>query len=222
MHYLSVKPGPIADHVHAVGATDDERALYRKQGHTDWTSTLLARASEMVDGGRLVVANLCVNEHGHYIGSTGGSCMFDTLTTHWRNLAATGAITDTEYRAATFQMYYQTPQEYSAPFDDPNSPVSRAGLRLDRVSTVITPCPFAAIFREQRDATAYARSYVPSIRSWSESTFQGALDSNRPPEERAAILNRLYEAYEADVTAAPTSHWKDYVHCLLSVSKTRA
>ncbi len=29
MHWLSTRPGPIADHVHAVGATDSERAPYQ-------------------------------------------------------------------------------------------------------------------------------------------------------------------------------------------------
>jgi hypothetical protein len=221
MHYLSAKPGPIADHVHAVGGTRDEIALYRSQGRLDWATILLARARELVPGGRLVIANLCVDEHGRHIGSTGGASMFDTLSKHWRSLAAAGLITESEYRAATFQMYYHSPQEYAAPFTDPDSPVVRAGLRLDHSSTTITPCPFAAIFHEHRDAVAYAHAYVPSIRSWSESTFLSALEPERQPTERARILDQLYDAYEAEVAAAPELHWKDYVHCIQVISKVR-
>ena len=102
-----------------------------------------------------------------------------------------------------------------------DTPVTRAGLRLDHVSTVLTPCPFAATFRKSRDPAAYARAYVPSVRSWSQSTFLGALDPVRPQEERAALVDQLYDAYEADVAASPELHWKDYVHCIQSISKAQ-
>ena len=82
MHYLDIKPGLIADHVHAVGATEAEKALYREQAASDWTAILLARARELVPGGRLVLANFCVDEHGHHLGSTGGVNVFDALAKH--------------------------------------------------------------------------------------------------------------------------------------------
>ena len=58
MHYLSIKPGLIADHIHAVGATGEENALYRDQAASDWTGILLARARELMPGGRLCVCQL--------------------------------------------------------------------------------------------------------------------------------------------------------------------
>jgi hypothetical protein len=218
MHYLSVKPGLIADHVHAVGATDEEKASYRDLASSDWTAILLARARELVPGGRLVLANFCVDEHGHHLGSTGGVNVFDALSERWRSLASTGLISEDEYRAATFQQYYKTVPEFVVPFQTDSS-VTRAGLRLDHVSTMLTPCPFAAMFRQSGDATAYARAYVPSVRSWANSTFMGALDPARPQAERIAIVDQLFEAYEAEVAAAPELHWKDYVHCIQSISK---
>ena len=117
MHYLSVKPGPIADHVHAVGAAEEERVVWRDQAHPDWTSILLARAQELMRGGRLVLASFCVDEHGRYIGNTGGADMYGTLSKHWRGLAATNTISASEYRAATFQMYYKTVEEFVAPLN---------------------------------------------------------------------------------------------------------
>jgi len=219
MHYLSIKPGPIADHIHAVGATEEECALYRDQAASDWTAILLARARELVPGGRLVFANFCVDEHGQHLGSTGGVNVFDALSKHWRDLAAAGHISEVEYRAATFQQYYKTVPEFVAPFDS-DSPLTRAALRLDHVSTVLTPCPFAAMFRQSSDPAAYARAYVPSVRSWSQSTFLGAL-TDRSQAKRAAIVDQLYNAYESDVAAAPQLHWKDYVHGIQSISKAQ-
>ena len=90
---------------------------------------------------------------------------------------------------------------------------------LEKAFTRITGCPYAAEFKAKGDPVAFARSYIPTLRSWSESTFMGALDPSRPAAERMAIVDRFYGAYEADVAAAPKGHGMDYVHCFMTVSK---
>ncbi len=221
MHWLSARPGPIADHVQAVGATEPERSLYREQARRDWETILLARARELEPSGRLVFANFCKDPEGRYLGGTGGVDMFDTFAKHWRALAASGAITQAEYRAGTLPQFYRTVEEFTAPFDDPSSPVRRAGLRLDHVSTRITPCPYAADFRRHGDPDHFARSYLPTLRSWTESTFLSALDPARSPDERQSLIDRFYAAYQAEVAASPEGHGMDYVHCFLAVTKQR-
>jgi SAM dependent carboxyl methyltransferase len=219
MHWLSGKPGLIADHVHAVGASETERAAYRKQALSDWTAILLARARELVPGGRLVLVNFCVDECGRYLGSTAVANLLDTLAKHWRRLVSTKIITEDEYRAGTIQQYYRTIDDFVAPFKDPDSPVSQAGLRLEQVSTMLTLCPFAARFRQHGDAAAFARAYVLHFRAWSQSTFVGALNPNRSKVERAAIIDQFYHAYEAEVAACPEAHWVDRVHCVQTIVK---
>ena len=115
MHWLSARPGTIADHVQAVGATAAERDLFRQQAMRDWERILLARAHELVPGGKLVLANFCEDEQGRYLGGTGGIDMFDTFAKHWRNLRDAGAITEAEYRAGTLQQFYKTVDEFTAP-----------------------------------------------------------------------------------------------------------
>jgi hypothetical protein len=220
MHWLSAKPGPIADHVHATGASESERASYRKQALSDWTTILLARARELVSGGRLVLVNLCVDEHGRYVGSTAEANLLDTLAKHWRALAAADIITADEYRAGTIQQYYGTVDDLIAPFKDLDSPGSRAGLRLEHVSSMLTPCPFGVRWRrEGGDSAAYALAYVRQFRSWTESTFISALDPKRPEADRAKIINMLYGAYEAGVAARPEAYWADRVHCVQTIVK---
>ena len=219
MHWLSARPGQIGDHVQAVGATAAERGLYRERAMTDWDNILLARARELVPGGKLVLANFCEDEQGRYLGGTGGVDMFDTFARHWRDLAEAGTITAAEYAAGTLQQFYKTVGEFTAPFDDPDSAVRRAGLVLDHVSTRVTPCPYAARFRQHGDATAFAKAYLPTLRSWTESTFFGALDPARPEQRRQAIVDGFYAAYEADVAAKPDGHGMDYVHCFLAATK---
>ncbi len=219
MHWLSKKPGPIADHVQAVGASAAERVAFQAQAAEDWETILAARARELKPGGKLVVANFCVDGQGRYLGNTGGVNMFDTFAKHWRALWTAGRIGEAEYRAATFQQFYRTAEEFAAPLKNPASQAAKAGLRLDHVSTHVTRCPYAEDFERHGDAAAFARAYVPTLRSWSETVFAGALDPARPASERAAIVDAFYGAYEADVAAAPDGHAMDYVHCFMSMTK---
>lgn len=222
MHWLSARPGGIADHVHAVGATEAEAASYREQAAADWVSILGARARELVPGGKLVLANFCKDEHGRYLGHTGGINMFDSFARHWRDLWRQGALNDAEYQAGTLQQFYRTAEDFAAPFASRASPARQAGLRLDHLSTRITPCPYAAAFRTHRDPESFARTYIPTLRSWTESTFFGALDPARPISDRQAVIDRFYAAYHANVAAAPDGHGMDYVHCFMLVTKALA
>ncbi len=219
MHWLSARPCLFEDHVQAVGASSAEREMFRAQSLRDWETILLNRARELRAGGRLVFANFCIDEEGRYLGHTGGVNMFDEFARHWRELLASGRITEAEYVGATFQQFYKTPEEFAAPFRDRQSKVAKAGLRLDHVSTLLTPCPYAEEFRGHRDAAAFAKAYVPTLRSWSETVFAGALDPSRSIDERAAILDEFYGAYIADVAREPEGHRMDYVHCVMEISK---
>ncbi len=219
MHWLSRLPGEIARHVQAVSASPAERAVFRRQSLEDWTTILLHRARELQPGGRLVLANFCVDEEGRYLGNTGGVNMFDTFAKHWRGLHQAGVISEREYRAATFPQFYKTLGEFVSPFEDPDSPVRRAGLVLEHASTRVTGCPYAAAFAAHGDPVAFAKEYLPTLRSWTESTFFGALDAQRPPEEKQAIIERFYGAYEAEVAETPDGHGMDYVHAFMVISK---
>jgi hypothetical protein len=219
MHWISKRPCMIADHVQAVGATNVEREQFRAQALRDWETILLARARELRSGGRLALANFCVDEAGRYLGHTTGIDMFDTFARLWRVLLRAGRISETEYVNATFQQFYKTPEEFGAPFRDPASSVSQAGLRMETMFTIVTPCPYAEAFRSHRDAEAFAKAYVPTLRSWSETVFANALDTSRSAHDRSAIVDELYGAYEAEVARAPEGHRMDYVHCVTEIVK---
>ena len=220
-HYLSEKPTRIENHVHMVGATSAERAAYAEQGRRDWETMLLHRARELAPGGRLALFNFGIDEAGRYLGNTGGVDMFDTFNALWGELRDDGTITPDEYVGTNFPQHYRTVEEFTHPFRDPDNPIHRAGLRLERVETRVVRCPFALHFEEHGDPARFAREYIPTLRSWSESTFASGLSPHRPPEERESILDRFYEGYEARVREAPDGHAMDYVHCYLIASKTR-
>ena len=135
MHYVSEKPCEIENHVHMTGSNPDERAQFSNKAADDWQKILLARAAEMKSRSQFIVLNFGIDEEGRYLGNTGGHCMFDKFTHHWRALLTAGRITKDEFRKATFVQHYRTLEEFRAPFDNANSPVAKAGLRLKSATT---------------------------------------------------------------------------------------
>jgi hypothetical protein len=211
-HYISKVPCNIPDHVHMVGATGEVRAAYDEIGRVEWERLLALRARELVKGGRLCYLNFGIDAQGRYLGHTGGVSMFDTFNRLWRGLANDALITDAEYAATNFPQVYRTAEQFTAPLRNPTSPVYRAGLRLEHVEERHLVCPYAKAFAEHGDAARFAREYIPTLRSWSEPTFASGLSPDRPPEERARILDEFYGRYEALVAAEPQGHGMDYIH----------
>jgi len=220
MHWLSSKVCNLSDHVQAVGAKGDELTAFREQAHRDWRQILLHRARELKPGGKLVLINFARDEQGRYLGNTGGVNMFDTFNQIWIEFVEQGRITNDEYVNMTLPQYYNTVEEFSAPLQDKDDPVYQAGLRLDYIDTRIVKCPYAEDFAEHGDATRFADSYIPTIRSWNESIYFNALSEDRPLQERQQIIEDYYNSYRDRVRENPQGHGMDYVHAYTVISKT--
>jgi len=222
MHYISEKPCEIESHVHMVGAEGGTLNAYADQAARDWEHILLARSKELVPGGRLVFMNFGKDEAGRYLGGTDGVNMFDTFDALWRDLLQEERISKQEYINASFSQYYRTKEEFSAPLVDTASPVHAAGLRLISAHTGVVKCPYRAAFEASggsMSAREFAVSYIPTLRSWSETVFANALDASRPVDERQLIVDDFYQRYEDRVADAPDGHAMDYVHCYLAIEK---
>lgn len=220
-HYISERPCALSNHVHMAGSgvVPAERAAYEAQGRRDWQALLTNRAGELAPGGRLALFNFAIDEAGRYLGNTGGVNMHDTFNEIWAGMAADGAITDAEYLATNFPQCYRTLEQFTAPFTDPGDPVHGAGLRLDHAETRITPRPYVADFATHGNAAKFVHDYIPTLRSWTESTFASGLSPHREPAEREAIVERFYGTYEARVRAAPAGHGMGYVYIYMICSK---
>jgi hypothetical protein len=218
MHWLSRVPGNIPNHTHPVGATGAIRETFRKQALADWESILLQRARELRPGGRLVLINFCEDEQGHYLGNSGGVNMHNEFNRHWRALMDANVISRQEYEQANFQQYYKTVEDFRRPLE-PGGKAYEAGLRLEKCETRIVRCPYEAEFERHQGARKFATAYVPTLRSWSERVFLGALSAERSMQERRQIVDRFYAAYEEEVTRSPRGHGMDYVHCYMVLSK---
>lgn len=219
MHWLSSVPCHLSDHIHMVGAHGREQQVFSEHAARDWQSILLHRAREMKAGGKLVMVNFCIDERGRYLGSTGGVNMFHRFNENWQRMLDDGTIELAEYKAMTLPQYYNTVEEFGAPFCNRSSDVYRAGLRLTDIETGVVPCPFAQDFLVHGDAEKFAKAYLPTIRSWNESIFTGALNRARNPAQRREIIEQYYDTYRQQVAADPTGHGMDYVHAYMTIEK---
>ena len=219
MHWLSKKPCNLSNHVHMVGAEGEEYLCFSEQGKKDWETILLHRARELRSGGQLVFLNFCRDKKGKYLGNTTGVNMFFNFAKIWQDFMEQGLIREDEYQKMTLPQYYNTVEEFIAPLKDVENPVYQAGLRLKQIETHITACPFAEAFKEHQDAQRFAEEYIPTIRSWNESIFFGALDQERALEDREQIIQDYYQTYQNQVMASPEMHRMDYVHAFTVIEK---
>ena len=150
--------------------------------------------------------------------------MFDHFHKYWLALFEDGSITAEDYKRASFAQYYRTMDEFCAPFNDPYSAVSKAGLTLKSCQSKLTKCPYEAAFLAaggvggKMSNIDYANSLIPTMRSWSETVFRTALEG-RVEDEIDQIVDRFYDAYRDEVAANPSGHSMDYIHIVLDIEK---
>ncbi|MCP3689720.1 MAG: class I SAM-dependent methyltransferase [Gammaproteobacteria bacterium] len=219
MHWLSQKVCNITNHVQAVGAEGKELDAYRQQAHSDWRQILMHRSRELKPGGRLVLINFGVDSEGRYLGNTGGINMFDSFNQIWQSFVTQKRISQQEYENMTLPQYYNSVEEFSAPFSSADEAVYRAGLRLEHIETRIVKCPYAEDYKSHGDAARFAREYIPTIRSWNESIFFNGLSDERSTEERHELIEDYYGTYQSMVENNPEGHGMDYVHAYTVISK---
>ena len=221
MHYVSERPCLIENHVHMTGATENEKQLFKDQANKDWENILLNRSKEMINGGRFICINFGIDEKGRYLGNTGGHVMFNNFAKNWKHLENQGLITNQEFINATFTQHYRTLEEFKKPFENKDSVVSKSGLVLKSCETMITDCPYKLHYLKNKDTMSseeYARTLIPTMRSWSETVFKSAL-IDRSENEINEIVNKFYDLYIEEVSNDPDGHAMDYVHVIMDIEK---
>jgi len=220
MHWLTRPPANgLPDALHSAASQDSAaKASFASQAASDWESILVARAAELKSGGQLVVANFAVDDEGQYLGTSNrvGQQMHPTFSELWREVAG-----DAVHRATNFPNEYRPLSACVAPFAA-GTRVSAAGLVLQSAECNLVECPFLNEWRAGvvTDAAEQARRFVPTTRTWSNSTFvAGALACGHSPAEAAAIADEMFARYEARVAADPDNHAMDYVHSYFHASK---
>ena len=221
MHYVSERPCLIENHVHMTGANENEKQLFKNQAKKDWETILLNRSKELIKGGRFICINFGIDEQGRCLGNTGGHIMFNNFAKNWQHLLDQGLITHQEFINATFTQHYRTVEEFRKPFDDKDSVVSKSGLILKSCETMITDCPYKMHYLDNKDTMSseeYAKTLIPTMRSWSETVFKNAL-IDRTEKDINEIVDKFYNLYIDEVSKNPEGHAMDYVHVIMDIEK---
>ncbi len=221
MHYISQKPCQIKNHVHMVKSNPSEKIKFINQAKIDWEKILESRANELKPGGRFVCLNFGIDEKGRYLGNTGGHSMFDKFNEHWGKLREDKTITELEYQKATFPQHYRTLEEFKLPFKSKKSSIKKLGLKLISYETRMTRCPYRQKFEKNYKSMTnleFAKSLIPTMRSWSETVFRSALNE-RDSESQAYIVDKFYKSYEDEIAKNPEGHAMDYIHIIMEIEK---
>ena len=64
----------------------------------------------------------------------------------------------------------------------------------------------------------YAKTLIPTMRSWSETVFKNAL-IDRNENEKSKIIDKFYDLYIEEVSNDPEGHAMDYVHVIMDIEK---
>jgi len=147
--------------------------------------------------------------------------MFNNFSKNWKYLEDQGIITNQEYINATFTQHYRTVEEFRAPFDDKESAISKSGLVLKSCETMITECPYKVHYLNNKNTMSskdYAKTLIPTMRSWSETVFKNAL-VDRTEKEMNEIVDKFYNLYVDEVSNDPEGHAMDYVHVIMDIEK---
>jgi len=219
-HWLRDVPGPIPDALHSACSGDAATvAAYEAAAAEDWDAIVARRAAELKVGGGLVVANFAKDVDGNFLGTTPRrvrASMHDAFSELWREIAG-----DSAWRATNFPNQYRSLDACEAPFRDGKA----GGLVLASAETDVVACPYHAewVAAPSDDAAARraaAETFVPTTRTWSNSTFvAGATAAGASDAEARALVDALFDRYVDRVAENPADHAMDYVHSYLRAEK---
>lgn len=200
-HWLSSSPCEVPDALwHARSALPEVHAKYAEQAARDWYTFLQRRSEELMIGGQLIV----LLAGADVAGNSGADHYLDQLDQVLRSLLAEGAISDSEYGAATIDTYFRTSEQLIAP-------LATLPLRLVEHDTF----ELANVFWEeaQADAGAYAERYTGWLRAFTEPVLCKAFP--RSPEGQEQLMDAVYRSVRTTVFRDPqASFCRWQMHCL--------
>ena len=123
-----------------------------------------------------------------------------------------------ELARIVYPTWFRSLADLQAPFEAGFAGEAEARLELVDVQPVVEDDPF----RDQlADPATYAASQVAFLRGFLEPSFAAALDIDRTPAERAAVLEAVWTAARAGVAADPAAMSPSYRLVALRVRRAR-
>ncbi|KAL8621595.1 hypothetical protein ACOMHN_036828 [Nucella lapillus] len=187
-------------------ATEAEAQLVAAQAARDWGTFLLHRAKELKAGGVLIVS-MSAEDPGRKLQGVRHTTedYIEAMLKVWRQMRDEGKITQEEFVDTNFYRCMYSSEELKAPFEDPESKVSKAGLKLFHTELVLVPCVQKKMWKEKLDEEGtddrftWAKSVNNGHKYWSIHPFIRALATTRSQREREALVNEMYQQIEKEI-----------------------
>ncbi|XP_046575542.1 loganic acid O-methyltransferase-like [Haliotis rubra] len=214
VHWLSGKPPVNKDDIFP-NTNDDARYMLEKQASEDWEKFLILRSRELKKGGLLVVSTttICTTSSGETKTTSGN--FLSVLNTVWKTFRHMGKISQNELLNTNMALCDKSLPLLKAPFEDPDSKVSKSNLRLLSAKQAFVPCKMYKEWRQRKeeegvdDRFEFARRLVSAHRCWSNSAFLTGLSGTRSKDEKELIVNELYSEVEEVIRNRNPDDFKD-------------
>lgn len=194
--------------------TDEEREPFRRQAASDLRRFYLARAGELVPGGKLLVQVFGRDEARDRSASDG---IYDVLSDALLDLVDDGTLPATVYEDLVFPLYFRTAGELVEPIEADAALAS--AFRVDRAETVETPVPFNAERERDGDLGEWARRFTGFLRAFTEPVVAAAIPANLAADE---ILANLYRRVEARLEEDPARYEFRFISVGVLLTRTPA
>jgi hypothetical protein len=196
LHWLSAVPGTIADQIYANLTTGAAREALRRQAEDDWRTFLTERGRELVDGGELVLVAGASEPDGR----SGAEALFTVIGDVLATMVTVGGLRPGEHERIFYPTWNRTPGEWLAPFGGELSDAFEVvDSRLDAADDAQTYPQYA----RDHDAGGFAAAYTRFVRAITEHPFFRALDPDRSPADRAAVVEDFYRRLQGALEEHP-------------------
>lgn len=210
--YLSRRPfDRLANYVTANGpsarcgigeVSKEDRDAFADLAEADMESFLMARAAELVPGGKLLVQNFGCGEE---LRECDGNC--DVLNDALLEMVDAGIISREGYEAFYLPVYYRTLDELIAPLTKSNSALARI-FRLERVETYEVPVAFVEQFLRSGDADRFARDYTNYVRAFFEPVLRVSFAEHGDLDR---LVGQVFERIERLIRNHPDRYEYHYI-----------
>jgi S-adenosylmethionine-dependent carboxyl methyltransferase len=211
MQWMSRKPADAPDHVFAsMSGVTEVRAAIATQQAEDWTNFLELRSRELRVGGRLISI---------FPGRTADRRGWDYLGGElWQavlELRRDGLIELHEANRITIPTAQRSVEDVRAPFRNGGR---FAGLEVEHAVVIDGPDTHWHELQRTGDVNAFARGWAGMARGFAGPTIANALDETR---DRSAIVDTLFQRYQARLAANPQPHEHYMVIVVLAKTSQR-
>jgi SAM dependent carboxyl methyltransferase len=182
--WLSQIPMTIPGHFFALSSTGAVRAAFDRQGRQDWEKFLSLRASELRQGGRLVVVLPALNDDGSY----GPTSLMDQANAGLAEMVDAGEITSDERGRMALAVYPRRKHDLLAPFTPDGQ---YRGLVVEHCAISVLPHPAWSNFETHRDKEVLAADLALFFRSTFVPSLAIALANSRGHEGRRTFSDEL-------------------------------